>query len=164
MRGWERSDRLAQPNTARGGAAKQTVGAAPRIDPGAKEPRAPASGPNVRVKRFGYFWASAKVTRRKGETLSSRYRSNGYSQNTPQPGRPKGRQGKKKGATEVAPKCLACPSIQKNHFLRLCASFQIKNPNPAKNRTISPTVRTPANTTLSKNMTGLLAPALLRWD
>ncbi len=167
MRGWERSDRLAQPNTARGGAAKQTVGAAPRINPGAKEPQAPASGPNVRVKRFGYFWASAKVTRRKGETLSSRYRSNGYSQNTPpawsarRPPRPP-RQ--KKGATEVAPKCLACPSIQKNHFLRLCASFQIKNPNPAKNRTISPTVRTPANTTLSKNMTGLLAPALLRWD
>jgi len=29
IRGWERSDRLAQPNTARGGAAKQTVGAAP---------------------------------------------------------------------------------------------------------------------------------------
>ncbi len=74
--GWERSDRLAQPNTARGGAAKQTVGAAPRIDPGAKEPE-PQRGPNVRAKRFGYFWASAKVTRRKGGTLTSHTRSNG---------------------------------------------------------------------------------------
>ncbi|PNB49744.1 hypothetical protein C1X29_13150 [Pseudomonas sp. GW456-12-10-14-LB2] len=29
IRGWERSDRLAKPNTSRGGAAKQTVGDAP---------------------------------------------------------------------------------------------------------------------------------------
>ena len=36
--GWERSDRLAQPNTSRGGAAKQTGGDEPRINPAAKEP------------------------------------------------------------------------------------------------------------------------------
>ncbi|UDI95757.1 hypothetical protein I5961_06425 [Pseudomonas sp. IAC-BECa141] len=71
----------------------------------------------------------------------------------------------KKRATEVAQNALRAHQIQKNQrFLRLFASFQIKNPNPAKNRTIRPTVRTPANTTLSKNMTGLLAPALLRWN
>ena len=48
----------------------------------------------------------------------------------------------------------------KTYFLRLFASFQIKNPNPAKNRTMSPTVRTPANTTLSKNMTVASWPLL----
>ncbi len=54
-----------------------------RIDPAAKEPRAPASGPNVRAKRFGYFWASAKVTRRKGGTARSNTRSNGYAPKPP---------------------------------------------------------------------------------
>jgi hypothetical protein len=55
-----------------------------RIDPGAKEPRAPASGPHVGASLFGYFFLGRhsgrleKVTRRKGETLSGRYRSNGY--------------------------------------------------------------------------------------
>ncbi|WLH15592.1 hypothetical protein PSH58_22150 [Pseudomonas hefeiensis] len=48
-------------------------------------------------------------------------------------------------------------------FLRLCASFQMNNPKPAKNTTMRPTVNTPANTTLSKNMTGLLILPLLRW-
>ena len=47
------------------------------MNPAAKEPE-PKRGPNVRVKPFGYFGAFAKVTRRKGGTLSSRYRSNGY--------------------------------------------------------------------------------------
>jgi hypothetical protein len=50
----------------------------PRMKPGAKEPRAPASGPNVRTKPFGLpFRRLEKVTRRKGGTLSGRYRSNG---------------------------------------------------------------------------------------
>ncbi|MBT2342208.1 hypothetical protein J7E36_24090, partial [Pseudomonas fluorescens] len=48
-------------------------------------------------------------------------------------------------------------------FLRLWASFQMNNPNPAKNTNMRPTVNTPANTTLSKNMTGLLVLPLLRW-
>jgi hypothetical protein len=65
----------------------------PRMKPGAKEPRAPASGPNVRVKPFGLpFRRLEKVTRRKGGTLSSRYRSNGYTpkKNAPiqRPGHP----------------------------------------------------------------------------
>ena len=135
-----------------------------RIDPAAKEPE-PARAER-RSKPFGLpFWRLKKVTRRKGGTVISNTRKNGYSPRTPgawSAQRPP--RHKKKGATEVAPKCLACSSIQKNHFLRLFASFQIKNPNPAKNRTMRPTVRTPANTTLSKNMTGLLAPALLRWN
>jgi hypothetical protein len=41
----------------------------------------PSEGPYVRGKRFfGYFFLALvkKVTRRKGETLSRRYRSNGY--------------------------------------------------------------------------------------
>ena len=41
----------------------------------------PSEGPYVRGKRFfGYFFLALvkKVSRRKGETLSGRYRSNGY--------------------------------------------------------------------------------------
>jgi hypothetical protein len=52
--------------------------------------------------------------------------------------------------------CVLIASRKTYGFFRLCASFQIKNPNPAKNRTMRLTVSTPANTTLSKNMTGLL--------
>ena len=52
-----------------------------RIDPGAKEPRAPASGPNVRAKPFGSFLASEKGTRRKGETASRNPQKNGYNPN-----------------------------------------------------------------------------------
>jgi hypothetical protein len=37
-----------------------------------------SEGPYVRGETFGYFGAFAKVTRRKGETASRRYRSNGY--------------------------------------------------------------------------------------
>ena len=37
--------------------------------------------PYVRGETFGSFGAFAKGTRRKGETLSSRYRSNGYTPN-----------------------------------------------------------------------------------
>ncbi|PMW97729.1 hypothetical protein C1X59_21480 [Pseudomonas sp. FW215-R2] len=36
--GWERSDRLAKPNTSRGGAAKQTVGDAPGSIPERRNP------------------------------------------------------------------------------------------------------------------------------
>ncbi len=59
-----------------------------RIDPGAKEPRASASGPNVRAKTFWLLWAGPafrrlpKVTRRKGGTVISDTKKNGYS---PQP-------------------------------------------------------------------------------
>ncbi len=59
-----------------------------RIDHGAKEPRALASGPNVRAKPFGLpFRRLEKVTRRKGGTLSGRYCRNGYvlSQKKPPP-------------------------------------------------------------------------------
>jgi hypothetical protein len=47
---------------------------------------------------FGYVWGSfPKVTRRKGGTLSSRYRSNGYVlTQTPKSGRPEGRHGSKR--------------------------------------------------------------------
>ena len=34
--------------------------------------------PNAGAQTFGYFGAFAKVTRRKGGTISGRYRSNGY--------------------------------------------------------------------------------------
>ena len=151
---------MAQPNTARGGAAKQTVGAAPRMNPAAKEPE-PKRGPNVRVKPFGYFGAFAKVTRRKGGTVISNTRSNGNSHpTTHNMVGPKAAKNKKKGQPK-SPK-MPCVLIQsrKDYFLRLCASFQIKNPNPAKNRTMRPTVRTPANTTLSKNMTVASWPLL----
>ncbi|RIJ12715.1 hypothetical protein DXT77_04405 [Pseudomonas sp. 91RF] len=39
--------------------------------------------PNAGAKRFGYFWASAKVTRCKSETASRNTRRNGYSPKTP---------------------------------------------------------------------------------
>jgi hypothetical protein len=43
--------------------------------------------PYAGAKPFAYFSASGKVSRRKGETLSRRYRSNGYAPNpkTPKP-------------------------------------------------------------------------------
>ena len=55
----------------------------PRMDSGAKEPRALASGPDVGASVFGYFWLGrhsgrlSKVTRRKGGTVISHTRSNG---------------------------------------------------------------------------------------
>src|SRR6188768_553423 len=56
----------------------------PRIDPGTKEPRAPASGPNVRAQTFWLLLGRLpKVTRRKGGTLISNTRSNGYPPKTP---------------------------------------------------------------------------------
>jgi hypothetical protein len=49
------------------------------MKPGAKEPRALASGPNVRTKPFGLpLRRLEKVTRRKGGTLINHHRSNGY--------------------------------------------------------------------------------------
>ena len=46
------------------------------MNPATKEPE-PERGPYAGAQRFGYFWASAKVTRRKGETASRNTRSNG---------------------------------------------------------------------------------------
>ena len=63
----------------------------PRIDPGAKEPRALASGPNVGAQTFGSFGAFAKGTRCKSETVSRSNRRNGYSPSQPEPGRLSGR-------------------------------------------------------------------------
>ncbi len=53
------------------------------MNPATKEPE-PKRGPYAGAQRFGYFWASAKVTRRKGETATRNPRSNGY---TPKPPR-----------------------------------------------------------------------------
>jgi hypothetical protein len=52
--------------------------------------------------------------------------------------------------------CVLITSRKTYGFFRLCESFQIKNPNPAKNTNMRLTVSTPAITTLSKNMTRLL--------
>jgi len=38
----------------------------------------PSEGPNVGAKPFGSFLAFEKGTRRKGETISRHYRSDGY--------------------------------------------------------------------------------------
>ena len=40
-----------------------------------------SEGPDARGETFGYFGAFAKVTRRKGGTVSGRYRRNGYTHN-----------------------------------------------------------------------------------
>jgi hypothetical protein len=79
-----------------------------------------------------------KVTRRKGGTVISNTRSNGYhTQNPKNMVGPKAAKTQKKGQPK-SPK-MPCVLIKpgKTYFLRLCASFQIKNPNPAKNRTMS---------------------------
>ncbi|EZP32926.1 hypothetical protein BW33_01193 [Pseudomonas sp. RIT288] len=47
----------------------------PRMNPATKEPE-PRRGPYAGAKPFGYFSASGKVTRRKGETASRNTRSN----------------------------------------------------------------------------------------
>ncbi len=46
------------------------------MNPATKEPE-PKRGPYAGAQRFGYFWASAKVTRRKGETASRHTPKNG---------------------------------------------------------------------------------------
>ncbi len=67
-----------------------------RIDPAAKEPRAPASGPNVRAKTFWFLLGRLpKGTRRKGETAIRNTPKNGYTPTPPKHGRPKGRQAPK---------------------------------------------------------------------
>ena len=53
----------------------------------------PGEGPDVGAKTFASFGAFAKGSRRKGETISSRYRSNGYVLSQQEPGRPEGRLG-----------------------------------------------------------------------
>ncbi len=75
----------------------------PRMDPGTKEPRAPASGPNVGAQTFGSFGAFAKGTRCKSETASRNTQKNGYSPQPPQHGRPKGRQVKSVKAENAQP-------------------------------------------------------------
>jgi hypothetical protein len=49
----------------------------------------PGEVPNAGAQRFWLlFWRLKKVTRRKGETLRSRYRSNGYSHKAIKPHQP----------------------------------------------------------------------------
>ncbi len=50
-----------------------------------------SEGPYVRGETFGSFGAFAKGTRRKGETISRRYRSNGYVHGQQKTGRLEGR-------------------------------------------------------------------------
>jgi hypothetical protein len=55
----------------------------------------PSEGPDAWGEPFfAYFFLAfeKKVSRRKGETISRRYRSNGYVHKKPKHGRPKGRQ------------------------------------------------------------------------
>ena len=48
------------------------------MDTGTKERRASARGRTLGAKTFGYFLSFEKVTRCKSETISGRYRRNGY--------------------------------------------------------------------------------------
>ena len=158
-RAWERSDRTTQSYTAEGGAAKQTGAAAPGSVPERRNPS--LRGPNVGASLFGYFfgvWKKCLAVRAKPPAAAPQKPD--IHPNQPEPGRPTGRQGTKKRGNRSRPKMPCVPiKSRRTHLRRLCASFQIKKTNPAKNSTKSPTVRTPANTTLSKNMTDL--PALL---
>ncbi len=63
----------------------------------------PSEGPDARGEPFfAYFFLAfeKKVSRRKGETLSGRYRRNGYVHNPQKHGRPKGRQVQKLTTTK----------------------------------------------------------------
>ena len=119
-----------------------------RIDPGAKEPRAPASGPNVRAKTFWFLLGRLpKGTRRKGETASRNTQKNGYSPKTPKawsaqrPPRPK-----KNPTTENqcgAKKLVGCG--QPKELCQNPSSAQIKcNPEPPAQNSKA-TNSTPAN-------------------
>ena len=133
----------------------------PRMNPERRNPEPQRAGRTSGQSLFGYFFAGPaprrleKVTRRKGGTLTRHHPKNGSTPKPQEPGRPTGRQGKKKGQ----PKSPKMPCVLINPEESLLALIRVlpdKNSNPAKNRTMRPTVSTPAKTTLSKNMTGLL--------
>ncbi|MCO7629762.1 hypothetical protein NJC08_25370, partial [Pseudomonas fluorescens] len=154
------------PNTARGGAAKQTVGAAPRMNPAAKEPE-PKRGPNVRVKPFGLpFRRLEKVTRRKGETLGGHYRSNGYSQSTPKvwsAQRPP--RHKKKGQPKSPQNALRAHQTRKDLLLAFIRILPDKKSKPCKKQNHETYGQNPGkHHVIEKHDCGLLAPALLRWS
>ena len=73
--------RAAKPHTSRGGRREADRRRCPQMDTGAREHRALARCRTLGASLFllTFFWRlKKKVSRRKGETLSSRYRSNGY--------------------------------------------------------------------------------------
>jgi len=75
--------------------AKPTGGDAPRWTPERRNAE-PKRGAGRWGETFWFLlWRLTKGTRRKGETLSRRYRRNGYVHHQQQHGRPKGRQGQK---------------------------------------------------------------------
>ena len=138
----------------------------PRMDPGAKEPRAPASGPNVRAKPFGLpFRRLEKVTRRKGGTLLSHHPKNGYSHSPPNnlvgPQAAKA----KKRATEVAQNALRAHQTQKDLLLALIRILPDKKSKPCKKQNHEPNGQNPGkHHVIEKHDCGLPAPALLRWS
>ena len=82
-----------------------------------------------------FLGACKKVSRRQAKPPAAATEATDIHPTPQQPGRPKGRQGRKdtkKGATEVAPKCLACPSIQKNSLAPLMRILPDKKSKPYK--------------------------------
>ena len=136
----------------------------PRMDPGAKEPRAPASGPNVRAKPFGLpFRRLEKVTRRTGGTLLSHHPKNGYSHSPPQPGRPTGRQGKKKGQ----PKSPKMPCVLINPEESLLALIRVlpdKKSKPCKKQNHEANGQHSGKNHVIEKHDWPPEPALLRWN
>ena len=70
--------RAAKPHTSRGGRSEADRRRCPQMNAGTKERRAQARGRTLGAKTFGYFLSFEKVTRCKSETISGRYRRNGY--------------------------------------------------------------------------------------
>jgi len=72
-----------------------------------------SEGPDAGAKPFAYFSAFGKVSRRKGETISGRYRRNGYVLSQQNIGRLSGRHrqqaGSYKGQTDQSRKCPTIP-------------------------------------------------------
>src|SRR5690606_22377707 len=67
------------------------------------------------------------------------------------------KQAQKKTGDRSRPKCLACSFIGKDQLLLVfLESFQMKYPYAAQTTTQRPAIRTPAKTTSSMNMSGLL--------
>ncbi|TKJ74712.1 hypothetical protein PspCFBP13508_01170 [Pseudomonas sp. CFBP13508] len=152
IRGWERSDRLAQPDTAEGGPAEQTVAAAPGSIPERRNPEPQRAGrTSGRSLLVTFCWAGIpafeKVTRCKSGTVISHTRRNGYTPKTrrawsaQRPPRPK-----KSPTTENqcgAKKLVGCG--QPKELCQNPSSAQIKcNPEPPAQNSKA-TNSTPAN-------------------
>jgi hypothetical protein len=136
----------------------------------------PGEGPDVRGEPFfAYFFLAfeKKVSRRKGETISGRYRRNGYvhhaetgrlsgrlRKQAPQPPIPKSQA--KKRATEVAQNALRAHYIQKELRLTLMRILPDKKSEPCEKQNHEADCQHPCDHHVVEKHDGSPALALLR--